>query len=245
MAPRERSQARGNVVLTLRPAAVLKAWISLAALLAVLSTGEFFLRRQLQGSFSTSEMYFYLDTEGNISVWVSCFGLLLAGVLAALVARSRRSDGTATTWWVLIAAAFVFMSADELCQYHEHLTEPLWAWLQAEHLGLGGYLRNAWVLPAAIVLALAAAAFVPFLRALDPRDRRRLLLAGLVYFGGAVFMDAVSGQEYFRAGGFSMVLLALVTVEEVLELLGMGLFIYALLAYLARGNASVSITADD
>ena len=150
MSDRYRSEARGNVVLTLRPAAVLKWWIGLTALLAALSTGEFFLRRSLQRSFSTSEMYFYLDTEGNITVWVACFGLLLAGVLAALVARSRRSDGTAMVWWVLIAAAFVFMSADELCQYHEHLTEPLWAWLRSRDLGMGGFLRNAWVLPAAM-----------------------------------------------------------------------------------------------
>ena len=136
------------------------------------------------------------------------------------------------------------MSADEMCQYHEHLTEPLWHWLQAVHLTMGGYLRNAWVLPVLVLLPVAAAAFIPFLRALGERTRFRLIVAAGVYLCGAVGMDMVSGHEYDRAHGFSMALLVLTTIEEVLELLGQGLFLYALLTYLAELQPEVRFGAD-
>jgi hypothetical protein len=250
---RQRAEAAGGkrapapseqVVLALRPKSVLRWWIVLTVVLAALSTAELFVRRAVQPSFSTSDMFFYLDTEGNLPTWVSSFGLLFDGVLAALIARARRADTTATVYWVLAAVGFSFMSADELCQYHEHLTEPIWTWLQVEHMAASGYLRNAWVVPVLLLLPLAVIAFVPFLRALSTRDRTRFIAAAAVYVFGAVVMDMISGHEYFRAGGFSMTLLALVTIEETSELLGMGLFFYAMLAYLADQHAAVQFRAD-
>jgi hypothetical protein len=239
MAHRQERLPRGDVLVTLRPARVLKLWVGLSLLLAFLSTAEFFVRRYLQASFNTSDMLFYLDTEGNLPTWVSGYGLAIAGVLAGLIARARRADGTPTIYWVLAAIGFTFMSADELCQYHESLTEPLWGWLQSVHFMLGGYLRNAWVLPFLIVIPVVVVSFIPFLRRLGAVHRRRLILAAVVYLWGAVGMDMVSGHEYYEAGGFSMRLLTEVTIEETCELLGMGLFIYAFLGYLAEGERSV------
>jgi hypothetical protein len=239
MAQRQEKDPSSQVVLTLRPAPVLKLWVALTLLLAALSTAELFVRRSLQASFSTSEMFFYLDTEGNLPTWFSGYGLAVAGALAALIARSRRSDETPTVYWVLAALGFTFMSADELCQYHEQLTEPVWGWLQDVHFTLQGYLRNAWVLPFLFVMPIVIAAFIPFLRKLGAADRRRLILAAVVYLWGAVGMDMVSGHEYYQAGGFSMALLAEVTIEESCELVGTGLFIYAFLAYLEEQQASV------
>ena len=243
MSQRSRREARTQVVSTLRPRPFLWKWVGATALLAGLSTAEFYVRLEVQGAFSTSDMLFYLDTEGNLPTWVSGAGLAFAGVLAALAARAQRSDGTATVYWALAAFGFVFMSVDELCQYHEHLTEPLWVWLQSKEFTLGGYLRNAWVLPFLVLVPLVALAFVPFLRKLDASHRKRLVVAALVYGFGVLGMDMVSGREFHQASGFSMTLLTLVTIEEVFELLGIGLFLYALLAYLGDQQASVRFGA--
>ena len=225
--------ARTRVTIAIRPRVFLRRWVYLLVVLTVLSYGEFFFHYSiLKRPFSASELFFYLDTEGNLPVWFSCFGLLLAGVLSALVARAPRSDGTATVYWALMAVGFTIMSTDEMCQYHEQLTLPIWTWLQAKHLEMGGYLRNAWVLPALIFVPSVVAAFVPFLRALGTRARTRLLIAGVIYVVGAVGFEMIAGHEYYLSEGLSLSLVVLGSTEETLELLGIGLFNYALLVYL-------------
>jgi hypothetical protein len=226
-------RARAKVVVAIRPRVFLKWWIVVLVVLTVLSYGEFFFHyRILRRSFSASELFFYLDTEGNLPVWVSCFGLLLAGVLAAVVARAPRPDGTATIYWILMAAGFSLMSIDEMCQYHEQLTLPIWTWLQARHLEMGGYLRNAWVLPALVLVPCVLAALIPFLRSLGIRERNRFLIAGAVYLGGAIGFEVISGHEFYLSQGLSLESVVLGCTEETVELLGIGLFNYALLAYL-------------
>jgi len=212
----------------------------LIVVLTVLSYGEFFFHYKiLRRSFSGSELIFYLDTEGNLPVWVSCFGLLLAGVLSALIARAPRPDGTKTVYWVLMAAGFTLMSIDEMCQYHEHLTLPIWTWLQSVHMEMGGYLRNAWVIPAFILLPFVLWAFLPFLRALDAGDRNRFIVSGVVYLAGALGFEVISAHEFFLSQGFSLDLVVLGSTEETLELLGTGLFVYALLTYLGKHHPTV------
>lgn len=234
-----------KVVLTIAPRAVLRAWILLTAVLLALSSGEFFLRYRILGhTFDTSELLFYLDTEGNFPVWVASLGLFCAGALAALAAAGRRPDRTERGHWIVVALGLTLMSVDELAQYHEHLTEPVANWLAAAGFGSGGLLTNAWIVPAALLLPLVAVFFVPFLRELERDTRRRLLLAALVFLAGAMGMDAVSGREFDRSGGFSVLLVVLASIEEVLELLGTGLLLWALLGYLAQERAALHFTAD-
>lgn len=233
MAAPSAKSSRAKVVVAIRPRVFLRWWIYVLVVLTVLSYGEFlFHYRILRKPFSASELLFYLDTEGNLPVWVSCVGLLLAGVLAGIVARARRPDGTATIYWVLMAIGFSLMSIDEMCQYHEQLTLPIWTWLQAEHLEMGGYLRNAWVVPAFVLVPCVVAALVPFLRSLGVRERNRFLVAGVVYLAGAVGFEVISGREFYLSQGLSLDLVVLGCTEETVELLGIGLFNYALLAYL-------------
>jgi hypothetical protein len=204
--------------------------------LLALSAGEFAVRIWvIQSDFDTTQMLFYLDTEGTLPTWVSCFGLLFAGVLAWLITFSRRTDATSKLHWSLLGAGFTWMSIDEMCQYHEQLTEPLWNWLQSEGLGLQGYLRNAWVLPAALVLPVALMILVPFLRALDARVRRLFLVAGTVYLTGAMGLEVIYAHAFFLSEGYlTPLLLVLGTAKELLEIIGTGLFIHALLTYLEQ-----------
>jgi hypothetical protein len=245
MSEHKRQVAPMQIAVMARPRSVLRWWIALTVILACLSTAEFFIRWHFQESFSSSEMLFYLDSEGNLPTWVQAGGLLLNGILAALIARVRRSDGTATVYWVLAAVGFTYMSADELCQYHERLTEPIWTWLQAEHVTMGGYLRNAWVVPALLLLPVVVFILLPFLRALSAGNRRRFVTAAIVYLFGAVVMDMISARSFFEAGdAFSMPYLVEGTIEESMESVGMGLFLYAFLVYLGEQKVALQFRQD-
>jgi hypothetical protein len=109
---------------------------------------------------------------------------------------------------------------------------------------VGGFLRFAWVLPALVLLPALAAVFAGFLRRLEPRRRGQFLLAGALYVAGAVGMEVVGGKVYFANGDEASALYAVCFhLEETLELLGVSLFIAALVEHLAvlLGGKPVSV----
>src|SRR5690606_35164649 len=102
-----------------------------------------------------------------------------------------------------------------------------------EHLGWlvhgEGVFYYGWVIPAGVLTALIGLAFLPFLRALPQRTRRRFVLAGLVYVGGALVMEAPLGLWAERHGADNLGYGLIDLVEESLELVGLNLFVLALL----------------
>src|SRR5690606_36362395 len=60
------------------------------------------------------------------------------------------------------------------------------------------------------------------------------ILAGMVYVGGALIVDGISANQWDIGGGISFEYLAIATVEECCEMLGVVIFIYALLAYMVE-----------
>jgi len=160
-----------------------------------------------------------LSYEANVPTWFSS-SLLLAGAVAAgavaLHAASWRKH-----WWFITALA-TYMSLDEAAELHEHL---------GGHIEAGGVLYFDWVIPAAAIVALLVLVFVPFIRALAPRTRTRLVIAGCVYVAGALVMELPLGA-WTEARGMESLGYALIDwVEETMEMAGAVLAFAALLAH--------------
>jgi hypothetical protein len=117
---------------------------------------------------------------------------------------------------------------DEGAVIHEIFSDPL-----REALNTTGYLTFAWLIVFVPLVILFALFYIRFLFRLPPRTRNLFILAGAIFVGGAVFVEAVSANRYYLDGGVSFPYLALATVEEFCEMLGVVLFIYALLSYMA------------
>ena len=114
---------------------------------------------------------------------------------------------------------------------HERLIVPVRSLVSGS-----GFLYYAWVLPYGILVALFLAVYAGFVRRLPAATRRLFLLAGALYVSGALGFELVEGLYASRAGG--RLFAALITVEECLEMLGVVLFIYALLSYLKEEKAT-------
>lgn len=128
--------------------------------------------------------YFWADQEANLWSWYSSLLLSSIGIGLGVLALRQR-DRLAMQAHLVLGAAAVLMSADEVASLHEAL----------------GYLGDAtdgltshWLLlgvPMALVAGLIA---LRTARRIDPRLRRRLVVAGAVYLAGAV------GLEFFGGG---------------------------------------------
>jgi hypothetical protein len=160
-----------------------------------------------------------LSYEHNVPTWLASSLLLACALAAGAIARGAAS--WRRHWWG-VTGVFGYASLDEAAQLHEHL---------GGHLDAGGVLYFDWVIPAAVILAVLAGVFLPFVRALPAITRRRLVIAGAIFIGGAVAMELPLGWWTARAGPDSLGYGLIDWVEETLELVGSSLALVALVAH--------------
>lgn len=163
--------------------------------------------------------YLSLSYEGNVPTWVATTLLFASALTAASIARDALAFRR--HWWG-VAAVFAYASLDETAQLHEHLGGLVSA---------GGVLYFDWIIPATVLLLGMALIFWPFVRALAPPTRRRLIVAGAIYLGGAVAMELPLGWWTDRAGSDTMGYALIDWVEETLELAGASLALLALVRH--------------
>ena len=171
----------------------------------------------------------WLDGEANIPAWFSAALLLLAAFLLAAIASAERRVGGQAALWSLLAGIFVLLSLDEVAQLHELSIRPL-----RDHFHATGLLYFTWIVPAGVAATAAAVGYSGFLASLPRRSRSLFLLSGAIYVGGALFVEAISGRQASLHGEHTVAYHLIVTVEELLEMSGVVLFIYALLDHIRR-----------
>lgn len=174
---------------------------------------------------------FSLSYEGNLPTWYSSALLLACAVTLGAIAPAA-PDGQGR-YWSLLAAVFGYLSIDEAVGLHEQLNELV---------HLGGPLYFGWILPAGVAVALLGAAYLRFLLRLPPETRRRFLLAGALYVGGALLMEIPLGLWTEAHGDGDLGYALIDFVEESLEMIGATLFLLALLRHAAQhGPARVAL----
>jgi hypothetical protein len=180
-----------------------------------------------------------LSYEHNLPTWyavilhAACAGLL---VLHGLSLRSRPfARGAGPTRWLVLGCLFAFISMDELVQIHEAASD----WFDT-----GGVLYFGWVIPAGALVAALGLWYLPFLQALPARTRRRFIVAGATFVSGALLMELPLGYWTERAGVDNLMYAGIDWIEETLELVGVSLFLLALLDLPARAPDRLRITID-
>jgi hypothetical protein len=173
---------------------------------------------------------FGLNAEHNVPSMFSALAILAAGLMLFATASAVRARGRPhVASWCLLGAVFVFLAVDEWFSLHEMLNRPV-----RDALQVGGPLYFAWVVPYAALTGLLALVLWRFVVALDPTTRRAFLVAGVVYVTGALLLEMIGGMLWLSAGMQSRLYFLETTAEETLEMLGIALFIRALLGHYRR-----------
>ena len=164
-----------------------------------------------------------LDEEFNLTAIYSGVLLYLSSFLLREIAVSCR--GVESKDWMLLSKVFFFLAFDEVFQVHELFVIS----------GLRQYLHpslaSIWVIPYGCLFILFSLKFVPFFFKLRSRASVLSLISGGIYVLGAIVFESLNSW-LVRAGqisrsGFYYEFIS--GFEELFEMLGVILFMYALL----------------
>jgi len=193
---------------------------------------------------------FNMEDEGTLPAWFSSTLMLAAAALLATIAASRGAHASRfrAHWWIL-AIGFLYMSADEAAAIHENLNRAG----HALPIRTDGLLDAPWVIFGLAIALAVGLAYLRFLAHLAPPIRRGFVLAGACFVGGAVgaeMLVAASAEAngliaqpagWSHRGDFPAGHMLLLMLEECMEILGVALFIHALLAHVEREVGGLSL----
>ena len=162
---------------------------------------------------------FDFNTENSFPTLYSFIILLLSAALLSLIGMLSRRQGSRGRGWFIQSLVFLFLAIDETLMVHEALMVPV---------------RDAWIIPYSFLLLLLVFSLLPFLIKLPSDTRNSFFLAGFIFVSGAIGIEAFTGWYVTSFGEHNLVYEILYTIEELLEMGGIVLFIYALLNHICR-----------
>lgn len=180
------------------------------------------------------------SAEKNIPTLYSSSALLVAGVLLSVIALAHKRRGSSSRPWSALAVIFLFLAIDETVLLHERVGGPI-----REALGTSGLLFFAWVIPYGIALVVFVIVYSRFLLRLPRRIGVLFGLSGGVYVAGAIGFEMLGGRHYSLYGRDDLGYAVLYTCEDLLEMLGVAIFIYALLLYIADELKCLTISVTE
>ncbi len=164
--------------------------------------------------------FFHVGLEANLPTYYSVLLFILLGVIAWTIGALEREKGNSIIPWIFTMILFLFLGLDELAQIHEQLTEPIKIFLNT-----GGFLAFAWVIPYMILFGILAIYYLPFIMRL--RNKRMIILSVIVFISGAVGMEMVGSYFYDTLGQSHLYYIIASSVEEILEISGLLIALYA------------------
>ena len=177
-----------------------------------------------------------LNGEANLPVWFSSTCWLLAAATSLFISSLR--DPKTKQWrrhWQGLAMLFAFLSFDETAMFHESFGGYFGAFF-----GAGDIFYYSWILFGLLLLAAIGVVYLRFLLSLPGATRMLLLFAGAIFATGAVGIEMVGGAA--EAGDLGFIFgrrwAYLIAMEELFEMVGVTLTIYALLSYAQRFETS-------
>ena len=141
--------------------------------------------------------------------------------------------------WLGLTILFVLLALDEGMAIHEEIGTFL-----EDYMDASGALYFLWVVPYGVATLILALVYVKFVWELPKDTRARFVVAGLIFLTGALGIEMLGAQEAELHGYYTVTYGVLYSLEEMLEMLGIILFIYALLSHLAKETERLSVVLE-
>ncbi len=172
---------------------------------------------------------FDVNIEGNIPTYYSSMTLLFCSILLGVIAYAKKINGGEYIFhWRMLSFIFLYLSLDEAAGLHD-----LAGRLLGSALDTRGVLYYAWVIPGTVLVVITGLAYLRFLADLPAKTRHLFLVAGTLFVGGALGMELAEGWFDDLHGVGNITTAMLTTVEEFCEMIGIVVFIHALLSYIS------------
>ena len=227
--PSTHIQETTDLHVVLRPALVLSILVAVSLALVLLDFATYALDSTI-GSDQIRRL-FNVDEERSVPTWFSSMQLLLAHALLLAVTFLKWRDGDRyTLHWGFLALLFLMGSIDEAAGFHEFISLAF----KVDIFGSGG---GSWVFFAAPVIVAIGFVYLRFLNDLPRQTAFLFCLAAAFLITGAMGLEMLDVATEVAGNEGSIGHLLAATTEELLERLGVSIFIYALLIYLSNSLA--------
>ena len=192
---------------------------------------------------------FDVDGEGNIPAFYSAATLLICAILLAVITTIKRQTKDSYFWhWGGLSIIFLFLTWDEAVQIHEKLMNApmlykILDWLKIEASGL---LNFPWVIVGILAVIVVFIIYWKFLLSLPRKLQRLFIIAASLYVGGAIGMEMIGGlvlgnSSHLDSYQNNILYILSISLEEILEMLGVILLIYSLLKYISSLLEKITI----
>ena len=164
-----------------------------------------------------------LDEEFNLTAIYSGLLLYASSFLLKEIGTSCKNNESKD--WILLSKVFLFLAFDEVFQIHElFVISDLRQYVHPS-------LASIWVIPYGVLFIVFSFRFVPFFLRLRSRISVLSLISGGVYVLGAIAVEALNSWlvrtgQISRSGFYNELISGF---EELFEMLGVIIFLYALL----------------
>lgn len=223
------SHKQKSLKLSVSTIAIVRVLSIIGLCLIIASTmGQLYQRFISQERFRRLVSLLYVDAEKNIPTAYSFLILVMCSILLAIITfmHSRNRDRYAKHWQGLSVIFFV-LAIDEFCSIHELATH-----ITRNSLKTSGIFYFAWVIPGMAFLSIFILAYLKFVLALPRKTQLGFIISGSVFVFGAIGMELIGGYFFQLHGSDNLIYIMNSTVEEMLEMSGIIIFIYNLLEYI-------------
>lgn len=173
---------------------------------------------------------FDFDQEYNLpTLYASLAILLSAALLWWIAADEKRKGNQQAMHWKILSFIFIFLSLDEMTSLHNQLGRLIPVLLSDIYLVSES---RYWTIACVPVLFLFFAFFIRFYLKLPKSTKISFATAGLIFIAGAIGVELLSDQYMFFHDQPDINYGLLSSLEELLEMIGIVLFIRALISYI-------------
>lgn len=183
---------------------------------------------------------FYFDAEANIPTLYSFLVLVVCSIFLWITGSLEKiKTEKQAAFWKALACVFAFIAIDELSGIHETFTNDGLKLLDG--FTAGGYLHFAWLVPYGLLFAFISIFFAKHYMRLPNQTKLILFIGIAVFLTGAVIFEMVGGrylcthQEDMNRLGYALI----ATVEELLEMIGVIIFLYGILKFYVENAEKV------
>ena len=222
------SVAPGGRTICIRPKTILSIQLAAIFILLILNLLGIYLSLFTEVAFAKTHRLVDFNQEANIPTFYSSLVMVLCSLLLFVITALTKKAGTGYWCWLWLGMIFLFLSFDEAAAIHE-----IFIGITKRTFNLSGYFNYAWVVPYGLGVLVLAGLYIPFLRSLPRHTLLLFLVSGVVFVAGAIGLEMIGGNAHESQGAAGLYAV-IYTLEELLEMLGMALFLYALLDYLSE-----------
>lgn len=178
-----------------------------------------------------------VDAEASVPTWYAQSLLLITAGLIFMIAKTVIQD---KKYWYGLAGIMMFISIDEGASIHELLITPMRELLTIN----SGPLYYAWVIMYGLLFACIGLLFVRFFMRLLRRMRLLFAAALAIFLTGALGMEMIGGLVISQGDMPWQVYVMIVGIEELLEMLGVTMLLYALLEHVRHSGGLLKIRVE-